>query len=141
MNHRLVLAPVLALCLLTGCAKNTTAPTPAPVQTIAQSNKLLADAANTLVTTVITLRNQGKISAADTTTIENWVKTVVVPTSKAIDAEEISGDTWTVMRTKLLAIITKVTGPAVAQNVDAGAAAAIAAALALVAQIQAAVTQ
>lgn len=140
-----ILAPVLALCLFTGCApKNTTTPTPTPVQNLAQANKLMADAATGLIKTVITLRDQGKISAAATSQIENWVLNVVIPTGKQIDVIEASSDTWAVQKSKLIGVAANLTVPAAVQqaaNADPGAAAALSAAAAIFQQIIQAVNQ
>ena len=68
-----ILAFVLALGLV-GCGNpsaNTVAPPNSPQSTVALTVKTVADADLAGVKTVIALRDQGKLSQANTTTIEN----------------------------------------------------------------------
>src|SRR5471032_2400381 len=102
---------VLILVLMAGCT--STSPTsnppaaPLPVSsqiTILQADKALADAVNAAVHGVIALRDQGKVSQADTTEIENYC----LPAAKFSDALDTiittstaNGDTWAVERGKI----------------------------------------
>ena len=80
---RLTAVFVLAL-FLAGCGASTptTPVTPVPPnspQTQALNvDKTLADAISAAVNTAISLRNAGKISQADTATIENWAKSAAI---------------------------------------------------------------
>lgn len=99
----------LALLLICGgCAKSTTtatgtAPTPAPV-TVANAISLLATADQAAVTTAITARDAGKISAADCGAIEN-VSVKIANAGLAMNAELRTADSWSVQKQKLLTIL------------------------------------
>src|SRR5579859_5342245 len=76
-GNRMKLATLLIALILAGCGGTPTATTPAPPNspqsTLALTVKTVADADNAGVQTVIALRDQGKLSQTNTTTIENWL--------------------------------------------------------------------
>ena len=144
---RIFAVPILALALLlTGCAsKTTTAAAPPAVLTVAQIVNLTSAADATLVSTVIAARNSGVMSAADVTTVENWVKLVAIPATTGISQELASTDPWPTQKSKILTMLATVTAPAaIAQTAaakNATVAAAFSAAVTLFIEISQAVSQ
>ena len=133
-----VLALFLAGC---GASTPTTPVTPAPVnspQTQALNvDKALADAISAAVNTAISLRNAGKISQADTTTIENWAKSAAI-LDDTIATEIGSADPWATQKTKILAMLPLFKIPGTS-TIDTTLQAALAAVSALLTQLQGAV--
>jgi len=130
----------LGLC---GCG-TPTATTPSPVSNSPQSTveltvKTVADSAQAGVKTVIALRDQGKLSQANTTTIENWLG-FVATTDKQISAILAKNETWAMQKTEILMLLGTVTAPTLATTVDPGAQAVVAQILTLVNQIKVQVT-
>lgn len=134
----------LAIALaLVGCG-TPTANTPPPVQNSPQTqtlniDKTLADAINGAVKASITLRNQGKMSAANVTLIENWAKSAVILDDQ-IAAELGSADTWAVQKTKILAMLPQFKVPTVS-GLDPTIQADLAAITTIISQIQSQVSQ
>ena len=139
---RLTAVFVLAL-FLAGCGASTptTPVTPVPPnspQTQALNvDKTLADAISTAVNTAISLRNAGKISQADTATIENWAKSAAI-LDDTIATEIGSADPWATQKTKILAMLPLFKIPGTS-TVDTTLQAALAAVSALLTQLQGAV--
>ncbi len=102
--NKLVLSCVL---LLASCA-TPTATTPSPpnsAQTqVLNIDKTLADSINAAVKTAISLRNQNQISAADTTTIENWARAAAILDDQ-IATELGSPDPWPTQKSKILLLV------------------------------------
>lgn len=138
-----ILASFVLALALAGCGGTPTATTPAPPNspqtTVALTVKTVADAANSGVTTVISLRDQGKLSQANTTIIENWLG-FVANTDKQITVILANGQPWTAQRGQILTLLGTVTAPAIANTIDPGAQAVIAQIMTLVNQIRAQVT-
>lgn len=133
-----LLALVITLGLV-GCG-TPTATTPAPVTnspqtTVALTIKTVADADLAGVKTVIALRDAGKLSQANTTTIENWLG-VVATTDKQVSAILANGQAWAQQKVQILALLGTVTAPAIATTIDPGAQAVIAQVMTLIAQIK-----
>ena len=134
------LAIVLAVALTLGGCASTTAVTPAPPNspqtTVALSVKTVADAATSALQTVNGLRDQGKLSQANTVTIQNWIG-VVFTTDKQITAILANGQPWASQKTAILTQLATVTAPAIATTIDPGAQSAIAQVMTLVNQVKA----
>lgn len=138
---RLLLA--VALCvLLVSCAPKASTPNPpnSPQTTVAQLNNTVADADQAAVKAVIALRDAGKLSQANTLTIENWLA-LVATTNKSIGLILVKPEPWTAQKAEILTLLATVTAPTVATTIDPGAAAVIAQIQTLIAQIRAQVTQ
>lgn len=142
--RRLLLA--LALCLpvaLVSCAKPTTS-TPAPVNsiqtTVAQLNNTVADADQAAVKTVIALRDAGKLSQANTLTIENWLA-LVATTNKSIGLILVKPEPWAAQKSEILTLLATTTAPTIAATIDPAASTVIAQIQTLIAQLRAQVTQ
>lgn len=137
---RLLIA--VALCLpiaLVSCAKATTStPTPpnSPQTTVAQINNTVADADQAGVKTVIALRDAGKLSQANTATIETYLA-LVATTNKSIGLILAKPEPWTAQRAEILTLLATVTAPTIATAIDPGASAVIAQIQTLIAQIRA----
>ena len=129
----------LALAGLYGCGNPPTATTPAPPNspqsTVALTVKTVADADLAGVKTVIALRDAGKLSQANTTTIENWLA-FVANTDKQISTVLANGQPWAQQKTAILTLLGTVTAPNIAGAIDPGAQAVIAQILTLVNQIR-----
>jgi hypothetical protein len=137
------LALALALALgslgVTSCG-NPSANAPPPVQnspqtTVALTIKTVADAANAGVKTVISLRDAGKLSQANATTIENWLG-FVATTDKQITVILANGQPWAQQKVAILTLLGTVTAPAIVGTIDPGAQAIVAQILTLVNQIR-----
>lgn len=107
-----ILVVSVGLLTYTGCATKTatvTAPvtsqpaTP-PQVVIANAVGVLAQAVDGAVKASIAARDQGKVSQADLTAIENFAQPVALLV-KSLDAELDSADTWPVQKSKILALI------------------------------------
>jgi hypothetical protein len=134
----------LLVFLLVGChSTNTSATTPAPVNSpqtqVLNIDKTLADAINAAVKAAIILRDQGKLSQANTTLIENWAKAAAILDDQ-IATELGSADTWAVQKTKILAMLPGFKIPVVS-GLDPTLQADLVGITAIVAQIQGQVTQ
>jgi hypothetical protein len=135
---------VLALALFCASCGTPQANTPAPVQnspqtTVTLTSKTVADAASAGVQTVISLRNAGKLSQANTTTIENWLG-FVATTDKQVNTILANGQAWPAQKAQILTLLATVTAPQIATAIDPGAQAVIAQVMTLVAQIRTQVT-
>jgi len=107
-----------------------------PQTTVAQTVKTVADADQAAVKTVIALRDQGKLSQANTTTIENWLA-LVANTDKSIAAILAKPETWASQKVEIYALLATVTAPTIATTVDPGAQAVITQIVTLLNQIKA----
>ncbi len=121
-----------------GCG-TPTATTPAPPNssqtTVALTVKTIADADLAGVKTVIALRDQGKLSAANTTTIENWLA-FVANTDKQISVILAKPIAWADQKREILVLLGTVTAPTLETTIDPGAQAVVAQILTLIAQIR-----
>lgn len=149
MTARRSLAALALACALsltavstTGCSHASTTETQpnSPQTTVAQLNKTVADTNLEAVKTVIALRNAGKISQANTTTIENWLG-FVATTNKSIGLILVKAEPWSQQKAEILTLLGTVTAPALAANIDPGAQAIVAQIMTLIAQIKVQVTQ
>jgi hypothetical protein len=127
---------VLSL-LLASCAPKTSTPAPpnSPQSTAALANNAVADADLTAVKAIISLRDQGKISQATTTTIENWL-VLVAQTDKSIATILADPEPWAAQKVAIYTLLATVTAPAVATGIDPGAAAIIAQVQTLINQLK-----
>ncbi len=132
-----ILAFVIALALV-GCGTptaTTPAPPNSPQTTVALTVKTIADADLAGVKTVIALRDQGKLSQANTTVIENWLA-FVANADKQISVILAKPEPWTDQKREILVLLGTVTAPTLATTIDPGAQAVIAQILTLIAQIR-----
>ena len=123
---RLILA--VSLVALWGCpASTTTTPAPpnSPQSTIALTVNTIADTDQAAVRTVIGLRDQAKISPADTTVIENWLA-LAATTDKQIGLILAKPETWAQQKVEIYTLLATVTAPTIATTIDPGAQAAVA---------------
>lgn len=102
---RALLSVLLSLSLLAfvSCASQSTVTPPATPTNIqmATLSKALADGASTASKTVIALRDGGKITQAETVTVQNYIL-VALSTDKAMNAELVSSDDWPTQRAKII---------------------------------------
>jgi len=135
-----VLSAVLLLSLY-GCgASNPTppaVPTPpnSPQSTVALTVNTVADTDQAAVKTVIALRDQGKLSQANTTTIENWLA-FVATTDKQIAAILAKPEPWAAQKVEIYTLLATVTAPTIAGTIDPGAQTVITQIVALLNQIK-----
>ena len=78
----------------------STPATPANVQ-MAQLSKTLADAEATATKSLIALRDAGKVTQAETRTVENYILAAAT-TGKSMDAELVSTDSWDIQKTRII---------------------------------------
>ncbi len=126
-----------------GCAPATVSG-PAPpnsAQTqVANIDKALADANNAAVKLAIALRDQGKVSAATTATIENWSARVAQLDDQI--ASELGGaDPWTTQKQKIGLLLAGFALPNIAGSLDPTLQADLVAVGNLLSQIQGQVSQ
>ena len=140
---RLLIFPLLLLlasCAATTPAANTASPTgplaPQAQVDVLNADKLLADAVNGAVKAVIQLRDQGKISQADTTAIETYCA-AAAKFSDGLDSIVTANDIWSVQRGKIITLIQSTALPVIGANVSPAAAAVIAQVATLFAQVRA----
>jgi hypothetical protein len=130
---------LLFALVLYGCgnppATSTPAPPNSPQSTVALTVKTVADTTQAGVKTVIALRDQGKLSQANTTTIENWLG-FVATTDKSISLIMANGQPWASQKADILKVLVTVTAPTLATNIDPGAQAIVAQIMTLVNQIR-----
>ncbi len=104
----------LALLLLVGCGNPPQASTPAPPNspqtTVTLTVKTVADSAQAGVKTVIALRDQGKLSQANTTTIENWLG-FVATNDKSISLILANGQPWASQKADILKVLATIMPP------------------------------
>ncbi len=129
---------VIALGLVSCGTPTATTPAPpnSPQTTVALTVKMIADADLAGVKTVIALRDQGKLSQANTTTIENWLR-FVATTDKQIGVILAKSEPWADQEREIVVLLGTVTAPTLATNIDPGAQAVVAQILTLVNQIRA----
>ena len=136
---RLLLALALACPFaLVSCSKaTTTTPVPpnSPQTTVAQLNNAVADVDQAAVRTVIGLRDSGKLSQANTDTIENWLG-FVATTNKAIGVILAKPEAWTAQKVEILTLLATVTAPTIATTIDPGAQAVVTQIVTLLNQIK-----
>lgn len=125
----LILAILLSLPIaFVGCGTPATTTTPAPPNspqiTVAQTVKTVADADQAAVKTVISLRDQGKLSQANTVTIENWLA-LVANTDKSIGLILAKPESWASQKVEIYALLATVTAPTIVTTIDPGAQAVI----------------
>jgi len=133
---------ILALGLCSCGTPTATTPSPvsnSPQSTVALTAKTVADSAQAGVKTVIALRDQGKLSQANTITIENWLG-FVATTDKQISTILAKNETWAMQKTEILSLLGTVTAPTLATTIDSGAQVVIAQIMTLVNQIKVQVT-
>ena len=130
---------LLSFLFLWGCPAATTTPAPpnSPQTQAVNVTKLLADSINAAVKTAIAERNAGKVSQADTTTIENWAKSAAV-LDDTIATELGSADPWTTQKAKILVMLPGFKIPGTSTT-DTTLQAALAAVSTLLTQLQGAV--
>lgn len=142
---RYLAALVLALGLTltvgsTGCASATVS-TPAPVQpnspqsTVALLNKSVADTNLAGIKTVITLRDAGKLSQANTRTIQDWQE-FIARTNKSIGLILVKPEPWSTQKSEILALLVTVTAPQLVGVIDTQAQAVVSGIMTLVNQIR-----
>lgn len=138
---RALLAIVLGigLCACGNPTATTPAPPNSPQSTVALTVKTVADADLAGVKTVIALRDAGKLSPANTSTIETWLG-FVANTDKQVSAILANGQPWAQQKAAILTLLATVTAPNIAGAIDPGAQAVVAQILTLIAQIRAQVT-
>jgi len=128
--------------ILTGCPQSTST-TPAPPnspQTQALNlTRALSDAVNAAVRTGITLRDQGKFSQADNLTLQTWAKSAIALDDQIASALG-TGESWTVQRGKVLALLVGFQPPSLGANIDASLQAALTLVNQLIGQIRGQVT-
>jgi hypothetical protein len=112
--RRYALVGLLALGLW-ACGNPPTATTPAPPNspqsTVALTVKTVADSDLAGIKTVIALRDQGKLSQANTTTIENWLG-FVANADKQVSAILAKNEPWAQQKAEILTLLGTVTAPA-----------------------------
>jgi|SRR6185312_9198850 len=98
----LLLPVTLISCGASNPASTTTPAPPNSPQTQALNiTKTLADSINAAVKTAIAMRDQGKISPAVATQVENWAASAAILDDQ-IATELGSSDSWTIQKQKLL---------------------------------------
>jgi hypothetical protein len=139
------LAPLLAIAILleAGCASQSTNPNVPPAITtqanIQNVNKLLADTINSANKEVIALRDQGKVTEADTRVIQNYcviAATFSEAINTIINSALSNGDAMTVERNKIIALIQQTALPVISNNVSPTAAAVAATVSAVFTQLK-----
>jgi len=140
----LALALLLPVTLISCASSNpvsTTTPAPpnSPQTQVAQINNAVADGTLAGVRTVIALRDSGKLSQANTTTIENWLG-FVATTDKAIGVILQKPEPWAQQKAEILTLLATVTAPTIATTIDPGAQVVVSQILTLIAQIRTQVT-
>jgi hypothetical protein len=133
---------LLAGLVLTGCPASTpsTSTPAAPLSPQAQVNvlnaeKLLADAINGAAKAVIQLRDQGKVSQADTTIVENYC-VIAAKFSDGLDTSVTDNDIWSIQRGKIITLVQNTVLPVIGANVSPAAAAVLAQVATLLAQVK-----
>jgi hypothetical protein len=130
---------LVAVLALAGCGNPPSASTPQPVNspqsTVALTTKTIADTDQAGVKTVIALRDQGKLSQANTTTIENWLG-FVATTDKSIGVILAKSEPWAQQKAEILTLLGTVTAPTIATTIDPAAQAVVAQIMTLVNQIK-----
>lgn len=135
MPAKILLAVLLAFSC--SCMKQaTTAPPNSPQTTVALTIQFVADSTQSGVKTVIALRDQGKLSQANTTIIENWLG-LVAQTDKQISAILAKPEDWTTQKREIFLALTGVQAPLGPIGIDPGAQAVIAQIMTLINQIRA----
>lgn len=105
---------IFAVLAMVGCSHDATVnPPPPPQLTLMQADKLLADACNAAATTVIQLRDIGKLSQADTVTIERYVL-ALSKFSDEVATTANNGAPWATQRQQLIEKAANLAPPAVA---------------------------
>lgn len=146
MNVRKALL-ALALCvpmLHTACSSTApAAATPAPPNsqqsTVALTNKAIADANLAAIKTVISLRDSGKLSQANTAIIQNWLAVVAV-TTKGIGGILQTPQSWPQQRAQILVLLATTTAPSIATTIDPQAQAVVTQIVTLLNQMKVQVT-
>lgn len=131
------------LLLMVACTPTTPAvntPT-APLSSQAQVNvlnadKLLADAVNGAVKAVIQLRDQGKVSQADTVVVQNYC-VVAAKFSDGLNDIVVANAIWSVQRGQIITLIQNTVLPVAGANVSPTAAAVVAQVATLISQVRA----
>jgi len=136
----LALAVGLTASVATTACGTPSATTPAPIQnspqsTVALTVKTVADADLAGVKTIIALRDAGKLSQANTTTIENWLG-FVANADKSIGLILAKGEPWAQQKMQILTLLATVTAPNLATTIDPGAQAVVAQIMTLINQIR-----
>jgi len=132
---------VLAVSLLlASCGGNVTAPsTPpgpnSPQTTVALANTVIANTTITAVQAIIAMRDAGKISQANTDSIENWLA-IVAHADRSIGLILAKNVPWDQQKKEILTLLTTITAPMIAGTIEPGAQVIIAQIQTLLAQIK-----
>lgn len=113
----------LILVLFVGCAAkqpNVQGAPPPGVQ-VATLSRTLADTLHASNETLKTLRDEGKLSQADTTTVQNYL-VIAASAGKEMDAELMSADPWPTQAQKITLIWTRTSISTAAKNLSPPAA-------------------
>jgi hypothetical protein len=137
---RLYMIPFVLLmvaCTSTTPVNVPTAPlTPQAQVNVLNADKLLADAINGATKAVIQLRDQGKVSQADTSIVENYC-VVAAKFSDGLDTIVTTNAIWSVQRGQIITLVQNTVLPVVGANVSPTAAAVISQVATLIAQVRA----
>ncbi len=128
----------IALVGMLGCATPTatTPPGPnSPQTTVALTVKTIADADQAAVRTVISLRDQGKLSPSNTANIETWLA-FIANTDKSVAAILAKPEPWDAQKKEILVLLATVTAPNIVGAIDPGAQAVITQIQTLLAQLK-----
>lgn len=127
----------IGFLLVTACAPQNPAAvgTNSPQTQVAQIDKTIADADQAAVRTVISLRDQGKLSQANTTTIENWLG-FVATTDKQIGLILAKPEPWDAQKKEIYTLLATVTAPKIATTIDPGAQSVVTQILTLISQLR-----
>ena len=130
---------LIIVCLLLASCGNPTVQTPVPQNspqtTVALTNKSVADADLAAVKTVIALRDAGKLSQANTDSIENWLA-IVAHADRSIGLILAKPESWDAQKKEIFTLLATVTAPTVAGTIDPGAQAIITQVMTLVNQLK-----
>jgi hypothetical protein len=130
----------LLMVLFVGCAArqpNATG-TPPPGVQVATLSRTLADTLHASNETVKTLRDEGKISQADTTIVQNYL-VIAASAGKEMDAELMSADPWPMQAQKITSIWARTSIGIAAKNLSPPAAAILDNIINIVNQVMAAI--
>ncbi len=128
----------LLIALLVSCTTPTTSTPPgpnSPQTTVALAVNTIADADQAAVRTVISLRDQGKLSPANTANIETWLA-FVANTDKSVAAILAKPEPWDAQKKEILVLLATVTAPNIIGAIDPGAQAVITQIQTLIAQLK-----
>ena len=130
-----ILGLLLLTLVLVGCPKATVTPpaAPTPQVTVLQADRTLADAVNATVKTVISLRDRGIITQAETRLVESYCQ-VAAQYSDEVATVMSTGD-WTTQKSQLQAVTKATVFPVLTEKLGTTASSAIQQIVVLVTQI------